>query len=644
MIFKSVKIKNFRQYRDVEIEFSDSINLIEAGNGVGKSTLMGAIIFAIYGLEELKHSKLLEVGPGKPLYNIDCVDLGALDKVVEVILEIEMPNNRLYQIQRIYDTVGKKDNSKAYLIAPQTNYMQEQIEISEVVSLVPQELIPLLFFDGERVKTIEDSFSGSTKKFKDEVEKILKIDTYNNAKNFINRCKKRLLTSSEFENPELLEIEKEIEGFEERLERFTNELSENTEKLEITRNKVESDKYSLKQLEDSKQKIEKMEDLEKQKKAVEVEYNEFKFKSRKQLILSTPDIIRLNLFDTILKTIQQDTVSKSIRGIEQSAIDIIIANKKCICGTTLDERLIYNLSEFRHSLPPESFQTILSYGIENKENNLDEIYDSITSYADHASKKRKQVRELDDEITQITQSLRDQYIGNEIEELTSSLERGQFEIGSLTQTNSQLSENISKLEKILSDKRAKLGRILKKEENAKLETIAISLLASSESRLEELINNRKTDMCKKMELKVNEIANQLLFDEIEITLNNSLKPKDITLKNGTTNLSTGQKVNVSLAYLFALMDISKTELEYGSNEFSSELHPIILDGITATLDENHTKKVINHLVSLEGQTIIFANTKEVKQYEKGFDKNYKKFNLIRGMNDSYVTVEVENEF
>lgn len=49
----SVKTENFRQYKDLEVTFPRSgefdIHIIEASNGVGKTNLLNAINWCLYG-------------------------------------------------------------------------------------------------------------------------------------------------------------------------------------------------------------------------------------------------------------------------------------------------------------------------------------------------------------------------------------------------------------------------------------------------------------------------------------------------------------------------------------------------------------------------------------------------------------------
>lgn len=55
MRFDSVRTKNYRQYQDVNFDFTKSLetdlHIIQASNGVGKTNLLNAINWCLYGDE-----------------------------------------------------------------------------------------------------------------------------------------------------------------------------------------------------------------------------------------------------------------------------------------------------------------------------------------------------------------------------------------------------------------------------------------------------------------------------------------------------------------------------------------------------------------------------------------------------------------
>ena len=65
---KNIELKNFRPYEDVMIEFSQdknkSFTVIEGNNSTGKTSLINAMFWCLYGKEQF-----LNDGVGKPIPN-----------------------------------------------------------------------------------------------------------------------------------------------------------------------------------------------------------------------------------------------------------------------------------------------------------------------------------------------------------------------------------------------------------------------------------------------------------------------------------------------------------------------------------------------------------------------------------------------
>ena len=57
MKLKSLKLENFRQHEDSFIEFSDGITIINGTNGAGKTTILEAITWSIYGTDAARGNK-----------------------------------------------------------------------------------------------------------------------------------------------------------------------------------------------------------------------------------------------------------------------------------------------------------------------------------------------------------------------------------------------------------------------------------------------------------------------------------------------------------------------------------------------------------------------------------------------------------
>jgi len=58
-VIEELKVKSFEGYKKGEVKFTDGLNLIKGRNSAGKSTLLDALLFAIYGEIPGTHKKLL---------------------------------------------------------------------------------------------------------------------------------------------------------------------------------------------------------------------------------------------------------------------------------------------------------------------------------------------------------------------------------------------------------------------------------------------------------------------------------------------------------------------------------------------------------------------------------------------------------
>ncbi|MDD1654715.1 MAG: SMC family ATPase [Methanomicrobiales archaeon] len=67
MYLVNLRLRNFKRYRDQEVHFQDGITGILGNNGAGKSTIVDAILFALYGVEntglDKKHIVRASAGP-----------------------------------------------------------------------------------------------------------------------------------------------------------------------------------------------------------------------------------------------------------------------------------------------------------------------------------------------------------------------------------------------------------------------------------------------------------------------------------------------------------------------------------------------------------------------------------------------------
>lgn len=172
----SVECKNFRQYKDLKITFpkigSFDIHIIEASNGVGKTNLLNAINWCLYG-DEPHRSGMLQRDVAQrytdnadrlPLYNI--VAMRELEQdakstcnvMVSVQLEIvgEVYTFRRTQQFKVPSGVpfGKNSISCSKISSSGATVFLEDTEIgTKIASVLPIDIREYFYFDGEQLLT-----------------------------------------------------------------------------------------------------------------------------------------------------------------------------------------------------------------------------------------------------------------------------------------------------------------------------------------------------------------------------------------------------------------------------------------------------------------------------------------------------------
>ncbi len=639
MKFESIELKNFRQYRDVSISFDDHINIIEAGNGVGKSTLMAALIFAMFGYNQAKESGFIEVTKNTPLLNLAALnDEEEIEKEVKVSLSIRTDDQERYEITRVYKhDEERKEILEVQKVSVENAYFARDVGFEEIASIIPEEFIPLLFFDGERIKKIEDSITNKSKGFQEEVEKILKNRELNEAKNLIKRSRDKLIRDTKFNNPKIQELQLDIQETEQIRDKKNEEIERLKDELDNAEAEKEKINNQLRDCEKMRRISKEIQEIESNIEDLDGKRTDSLMKARGQVFDNFPDLIRLNLNEKILEGIGGRVTNYKITGIEQNAIDMIIENGRCICSTQLNDELIYKLKEIRKVLPPESFRTMLSSKLDNKEEDKNKLRSHVKKYTDDFLRDDEKLAESQNKLQVLKASRRFQVDDEDIKRWVNELETVESYIEEKTSELIISKDRVDIFERKIKEKKDKYDRELKTEKDNKMEKEAINLMEKAENEIKEYIKERKESLKEIMEKKVNEYANDLLSEEVEIELDSWLRPKKIKLGNKSEVLSTGQNVIVSLAYLFALMKASKEEVKFGHHVLTED-YPLVFDGVTATLDEYHTRKVINYVEEIENQFIIFANTKEVKLFENKIEGKFKKICLHKDTNSSELKV------
>ena len=195
MLLKSIKLENFRQFRNESIDFAQgengkNVTIIIGENGTGKTTFAQAFFWCMYGETEFSDKVILnkivasEMTPGKEEKVRVVLELhhGAVDyRLIREQTYHKDYSNNVKGDNTVFD-IEKKDASG------NTSFVKKSQCELEVKSILPKELSRYFFFDGERIEKMSKDISTGKKAtdFAEAVKGLLGLNAMISAINHFN--------------------------------------------------------------------------------------------------------------------------------------------------------------------------------------------------------------------------------------------------------------------------------------------------------------------------------------------------------------------------------------------------------------------------------------------------------------------------
>jgi DNA sulfur modification protein DndD len=634
MRIESITLQNYRQFRKTEIFFNKKdnidLNIVIGKNGTGKTNLLNAINWCLYGDEPhlSRQSELL------PILNLNSLQKSGDGEDKEVIVEVRFDtgNNKYISFEkratyRIYKNekqpVHQITDFEARIINERgnTDIINKENAVAFVERIVPKAIRDFFFFDGER---LDNYFREATvQNIRHSIFIISQIELLETKiEHRLEEILKELRRDAGKINPKIEDTRKILED--EKTKYKTNE-----EKIVVLNNEIFQAKAKIEELNQKLIGIPDLESLENERLKLKASkkhnkgIRDSKVKEKEDSLFDLGKIIMLwHVVENSMNIIEVKKKRKEIPPTtDPSLLEGILTSKVCsICGVTLNDE---SEKRVKSLLNEVKLSSEIAYQLSNMENTLRFLKESVMQFNDkmrtitlEINNYEKELEKIETRIDQINKDLagyKAENIKNWVEQrknFEEQLGKKQQQLGQLNEKKKDLDEKIGKLE-------VEFNEEMKKEEKASELTNQINFCRESL----EIVKHTKESIMNEMRKKIESETNNLFFNFIW---------KKKTFKS----INISDDYDITLVHYMGypcLGSISAAERELLALSFTLALHkisgfdsPILIDTPIARVSDEHRKnmgEVFYQLSNNKQVILLFTPAEYSPDISRSLDKN-----------------------
>lgn len=665
MEIKSFKLKNFRQFKNVDLEFSQDtekpFTIITGGNTYGKTTLVKSFLWCMYG------QKLFD---DKNLLNKEVFDAMKIGDVQEVKAVLELDHNQFSYKITTRETylklpsgdlkIQEKTNTTVLKIGDGGNSIPLKTDAQikeEIESILSPELSPYFFFDGETNSIEKITKRGNLTNAVSEIMGLKKVellvDYFNphGGDNVVKRFQAKLETNdpilAQSLHEKLEEKQEERENKLEYVKSIDEAINALEEQLAEKEKELDENQDILKDQEEKKEIVDEMEDL--------IDDKNSEFSSMMSLMWNRSYILNSLFAYSFEKNNLQELLNetaflteKSVSHITEEAIDELIARGYCLCGAKIETHNdAYNhLIEQKDYVEPRNYGKHIESFIDNENTNINYSPNNMDTLSEKAGDIIDIIVDLDDYQKRLDTIIKRIEGKPDIGIVQTAIKNMEYQKNTKEgERNYILNTVIPSLDSKIEELNERIKKLSSVSEKNKFVEECIKYAEKIYQMASKKITSEKERIRKELELTVGTIFNEMYTGNRRIVINDEFQVSTTLVDSSKMDTSKGLETVMNFSFVAGLMQLIKEKINNDDDDFEQEHtddnYPLVMDAPFSNTDEQHITNICLNLPKYCNQIIIVVMDKDYNMASDKITAKVGKKYVIKKESETFATIEEE---
>ena len=618
MILERIRLKDFRCfYGESDIKFSTdpdrNVTLIYAENGVGKTTLLNALLWCFYGETTERFEKKEDI------LNYDAKKEGRTTASVDVLFE---HNGSHYIAKRFFVTGQRADKSRTFLVARIDEGSQIDLPTPDtfINTVVPRDMASHFLFDGEHAEIfLGENNRGSIRSAVRDILGCSIIEAAIDDLQAVSNQFRKQISSSTRATTGIVELNSRIDALTTQIEQAEKEIKHLEKQHELTKEQIDDIEEKLRNTSAAKEFQRSRDRLNEQRKRTE--------RRQKEAADEVYRWLGENGRFIVSKKITEETFGflddKKHRGripspYNEEFVKDILAEETCICGTHLEPGS--QVAQKVASLLNKAANQVVRDRITKVRGRLSSLKSERAKAPNRLTKAKERHAEANEDMAQIEAQLgeiHDKLKGINFEDIAKREKRRaelRNELSAIDRKIGSLKTDIENAEKQKSKIDQEINDLAHQDQYAAIYGRRRALCESIKGTLELQLVEEEKRARSVLRAGIGKILEATSHKTLTLRMTNDYAISLVNSDGMALPKSSGENQLLGLAFTAALVEFAKVrENAHDYKLLPGTITPLVLDSPFGQLDEAYRTTTAQFIPKMARQVVLLLSQSKGSQ-------------------------------